>query len=230
MCSFHGTVPLHPSDRPVQTVDAVGLYETSYAARSAMECVFESEEIKTLIAAGSLSAREAHVRIDSMQEGLDAIEESITLSSDPTQAELRQHCCWRAYIGASRIYTHRELPDVPPRGLRRYVKAIFDLAEVHRMADGKCFPQWPAFLAAFEASHESDIDVVRTWLNDRKMQGFGDYAVADSVLSEVWRRREVLSRELATDADLVAIDRQKVAPDLKLDHREHDEVRDATQS
>ncbi|KIV87118.1 hypothetical protein PV11_02686 [Exophiala sideris] len=123
----------------------------------------------------------------------------------------------RAFILATNIYFYRVIFDLPPCSLTAYVSSTFEHVASFSGKYAGNFSLWPAFIAATEAYTEIDMHLARDWLEHALSFGLGSRVHVQTVLEELWHRRECISQELGVDKGSVSVDWRQIMRDLQVD-------------
>ena len=123
----------------------------------------------------------------------------------------------RAFISATYIYFYRIIFDMPPCALTAYVSSTFEHVASFSGKYAGNFSLWPAFIAATEASTDNDMHLARDWLQDALSFGLGSRVHVQTVLEELWHRRECIAQELGVDKGSVSVDWREIMRDLQVD-------------
>ncbi|KIX04696.1 uncharacterized protein Z518_05566 [Rhinocladiella mackenziei CBS 650.93] len=122
-----------------------------------------------------------------------------------------------AFVNATFIYFYRTLFDLPPGKLENYVIETLENVNLFMSHGYGNMSLWPAFIAAVEASSDGVMSMARTWLEAAITVGMGSRFTVKKVVDEVWRKREVASRKLNLDRQLIAVDWREVMKELNVD-------------
>lgn len=137
--------------------------------------------------------------------------------SGATKKGLRLFYHQQAFVEAARIYLYRQLQDAWPRDVRKYVRNVFEYALGFTAAGGRCFPLWPALMAAAEATEAPDQAMVSMWIEDQRSLTWDSRVQLEALVLEIWRIRMELTHESGTPSDMIKLDWKQVKSDLLLD-------------
>ncbi|KAF5632622.1 hypothetical protein F25303_9353 [Fusarium sp. NRRL 25303] len=138
---------------------------------------------------------------------------SFFVPNNPPEAKYQAN----AFISATYIYCYRTLLDVPPHAVQQHVHGTFGHVSSFLANSAGNFSAWPAFIAAAEAYTEEVLATAQEWLNWATSVGIGSRTAIRVVLNEIWRRREVISRQSGLDPGKIALDWKKVMYELGCD-------------
>ncbi|KAI1614771.1 fungal-specific transcription factor domain-containing protein [Exophiala viscosa] len=173
------------------------------------------DEISSILE--QLKTCEGNLKSLSLYPGNDAILltpnglESISTPRDVPYHQLR------AFILATYVYFYRVIFDLPPCSLTAYVSSTFEHVANFSGKHAGNFSLWPAFIAATEAYTDNDMRLARDWLQHALSFGMGSRAHVQTVLEELWHRRERIAQNLGVDKGSVSVDWRQVMRDLQVD-------------
>ncbi|KAH7057350.1 fungal-specific transcription factor domain-containing protein [Macrophomina phaseolina] len=122
-----------------------------------------------------------------------------------------------SFVYATYIYLYRTILNVPPQTVKDYVSRVFDNVSTFYACSCGNFSIWPAFMAAVEATTDTDIVSAREWLAWATSFGLGNRASVRRIVEEVWERRETQSRLSGIAQGMVAIEWRDVMQELDCD-------------
>ncbi|KAL7920259.1 fungal-specific transcription factor domain-containing protein [Trichoderma austrokoningii] len=123
----------------------------------------------------------------------------------------------RLFRTAALIYIHQAILKVPPRGVSRYVRSVLLDAMTFINIRGGAISMWPVFIAATEATHEADQQMVERWLEVSSQLGIPNRLVAGTVIRQIWHDRAQEAIVRGVEPDQVVLDWKTVQQRLGVD-------------
>ncbi|KAK1246219.1 hypothetical protein MKX08_000021 [Trichoderma sp. CBMAI-0020] len=123
----------------------------------------------------------------------------------------------RLFRTAALIYIYQAILKVPPRGVSKYVRSVLLDAMTFMHIRGGAISMWPVFIAATEATDETDQQMVERWLAVSSQLGIPNRLVAGEVIRQIWhdRAQEAIAR--GVEPDQVVLDWKAVQQRLGVD-------------